>query len=186
MTHLVATLRLVAVTMLVCCVGYTAVIWTVANTLTPWTAAGHLLTNEAGETVGSRQIAQAFTQPEYFWPRLSAADYDASATGGSNLSPANPELVERLQPVLEAHGAEPGRPLPADLATASGSGMDPHILLDSAIYQAARVARARGLDEQALVQWLRNHADRPGAFLGSGAIVNVLETNIALDKGDAP
>ncbi len=183
MQHVITTIRLIGATMLVCCVGYTGLIWAIANAVTPWTAQGSMLTNDAGEIIGSDRIAQSFTQPHYFWPRPSAVDYNAAATGGSNLSPANPALVERLQPLLAAHGAGPDRPLPADLATASGGGLDPHITLEAALFQAPRVAAARGLDEARLKQWLTDNATTPGALLGSGPLVHVLNANIALDDG---
>lgn len=184
MNHVIVALRLVAVTMAVCCIGYTLVIWAIANTVTPWTAKGSLLTNDAGDVVGSASLAQAFTKPQYFWPRPSAVNYDASATGGSNLSPANPKLVERLLPILEANGVGPEHPLPVDMATASGSGMDPHITLEAALFQAPRIAQARGISEEALRKWLADHAETPGGILGSGSLVNVLESNLALDKGE--
>jgi K+-transporting ATPase ATPase C chain len=184
MRHVIVALRLMAVTVAVCCIGYTAVIWGVANAITPWTAKGSLLTNEAEEVVGSALIAQAFSEPKYFWPRPSAVNYDASATGGSNLSPANPALVDRLQPFLEAYTAGPDHPLPADLATASGSGMDPHITFEAARFQAPRVAQARGISDEVLLKWLADHAESPGGVLGSGSIVNVLKSNRALDNGE--
>lgn len=183
MNHVLTTLRLVAVTMLICCVCYTAAVWGIANAATPWTAQGSILTDSNGEVIGSAQVAQAFTQPQYFWPRLSAVDYNAAATGASNMSPANPKLAERLQPVLEQYGAGAANPLPADLATASGSGLDPHITLEAALYQAPRVAAARGLSEETLRQWLDERAARPGGVLGGARLIHVLETNLALDKG---
>ncbi|MBI2433218.1 MAG: K(+)-transporting ATPase subunit C [Candidatus Hydrogenedentes bacterium] len=184
MQHVITSVRLVVLTMLVCCAGYTAVIWGLAYAVTPWTAEGSLITDASGRVVGSARIAQEFTQARYFWPRPSAVGYNAAATGGSNLSPTNPKLVERLQPLLEAHGANAERPLPADLATASGSGLDPHITLAAARYQAPRVATARGLSEQELMQWLERRAETPGGLLGSGKLIHVLNTNLALDRGE--
>lgn len=184
MRHIVTTFRLIGVTMFVCCIGYTTLIWAIANAVTPWTARGSLFTNDTGEIIGSALLAQPFTEPRYFWPRPSAVDYNASATGGSNLSPASPALVARLQPLIEAHAATPDRPLPADLATASGGGLDPHITLEAAVYQVPRVANARHLDEAVLERWLKDHAETPGGILGSGPLVHVLRTNIALDRGE--
>ena len=184
MDHVLTTLRLVLVTMFICCVCYTAVVWSIANAATPWTAHGSILTDPNGQVIGSAQVAQAFTRPQYLWPRLSAVEYNAAASGGSNLSPANPKLIARLVPVLERYGANGEKPLPADLASASGSGLDPHITLDAALYQARRVAAARGLSEEALIQWLNERAVRPGGILGGARLIHVLETNIALDRGE--
>lgn len=184
MSQIIVTFRLVAATMLACCVGYTALVWVFANAVSPWTAQGSLIENSLGEVVGSAHLGQGFDEPQYFRPRLSAVDYNAAASGGSNLSPANPRLAERLKAVLAYYGVGHGRPLPADLATASGSGLDPDITLEAALHQAARVARARGLAEATLVAWLKFKAFRPGGLPGLGQLVRVLEVNRALDQGE--
>ncbi|MEN9061111.1 potassium-transporting ATPase subunit C [Ponticoccus litoralis] len=145
MSDFISGLRVAAATMAICVAGYTALILGFAQVVTPATANGSLVSNAEGEVVGSRLIAQAFTSPEYFWPRPSAVDYDAAGAGGSNLSPANPELTERAEALISAHGgATEERPIPADLVTASGAGLDPHISLEGALFQAERVATARG------------------------------------------
>ena len=144
--QLAACLRLMLVSAVILCVLYPLSILAVGRTFAPWTAQGSLLTNEQGQVVGSAQIAQAFTRPEYFWPRPSAVDYKADATGGSNLSPAGEALRQRALESLKILNATPQRKVPADLVTASGSGMDPHITLRAAHWQAERVARARGLE----------------------------------------
>jgi K+-transporting ATPase ATPase C chain len=138
--------------------------------------------DEDGEILGSRLIAQAFTSPEYFWPRPSAVNYDAAGAGGSNLSPANAELTERAEALIVAYGgATEERPIPADLVTASGAGLDPHISLEGALFQAPRVAEARGVAPSAIGSVVRRLAYAPGAFFTEGRIVNVLELNLALD-----
>ncbi|PRD39889.1 UNVERIFIED_CONTAM: kdpC [Trichonephila clavipes] len=168
--------------MVLCVGGYTALILGFAQVVTPATANGSLVTNGDGKIVGSRLIAQAFTSPQYFWPRPSAVDYDAAGAGGSNLSPANPELTERAAALIAAHGgATEERPIPADLVTASGAGLDPHISLEGALFQVARVARARGVEPSAVTTLVWNMAYAPGAFFTDGRIVNVLELNLALD-----
>lgn len=174
--------RLVAATMFVCCVLYTLAVYAVGQTFVPFTANGSLLYNDKGELVGSRAIAQAFTRPEYFRPRPSAVDYNAAATGGSNLSPTNPALRERAAETLKTLGATPDRKAPADLVTASGSGMDPDITYAAAEYQADRVAQARGLSRDAVMKLVDALAYRPGGLLSDGLLVNVLELNMALDK----
>ena len=127
------------------------------------------------------QIAQAFTRPEYFWPRPSAVDYAANATGGSNLSPAGEALRERALESLKSLEATPRRKAPADLVTASGSGMDPHITLKAAHWQAERVARARGLELPDVLELANSLAETPGGVLNSAPLVNVLKLNMALD-----
>ncbi len=182
MSDLLSGLRVTGATMAICVAGYTAVVLGLAHVITPATANGSLIINEHGEIIGSRLIAQAFTAPEYIWPRPSAVDYDAAGAGGSNLSPANPDLAERAARLIAAHGgATEERPIPADLVTASGAGLDPHISLDGALFQAPRVAKARGVAPSAVAGYIRRLAYAPGGSLTDGRIVNVLELNLMLD-----
>lgn len=174
--------RIVFATMFVCCMLYTLIILGIGRITVPYTANGSLLSNDQGEIIGSESIAQAFTRPEYIWPRPSAPDYDASATGGSNWSPTNPALRERAVKILDRMRVEKANPLPADLVTASGSGMDPHITLKAAQYQAARVAEARGIPVHSVQALLESHAGKTGGFLTPEPLVNVLLVNIALDR----
>lgn len=174
--------RMVLTTMVICCGVYTLLILGIGQIMVPYTANGSLLSNEQGEIIGSESIAQAFTRPEYIWPRPSAPDYDASATGGSNWSPTNPALRERAVKILDRMRVEEGNPLPADLVTASGSGMDPHITLKAAQYQIARVAEARGIPESSVQTVLENNTEKTGGLLTNEPLVNVLLVNIALDK----
>lgn len=179
--QLAACLRLMLVSAVILCVLYPLSILAVGRTFAPWTAQGSLLTNEQGQVVGSAQIAQAFTKPEYFWPRPSAVDYKADATGGSNLSPAGEALRQRALESLKILNATPQRKVPADLVTASGSGMDPHITLRAAHWQAERVAGARGLEPSDVVELTDSLAETPGGVLNSAPLVNVLKLNMALD-----
>ncbi|MDA8139082.1 MAG: potassium-transporting ATPase subunit KdpC [Desulfobacteraceae bacterium] len=176
-----ASLRSVLATMAVCAGLYPLVIWGLGQILTPQSAGGSLVRNGQGQIVGSALIAQAFTRPEYFWPRSSAVDYNAAAAGGSNLSPTNPELRTRAVVLVKHYGATAGAPLPADLVTASGSGLDPHITLAAARYQAARVAAARGMPLAEVEALLAKHSFRPGGALTAKPLVNVLIVNMALD-----
>jgi K+-transporting ATPase ATPase C chain len=160
------------------------VILGIAHVTTPDTAQGSLITNADGTVVGSRLIAQAFSEPHYFWPRPSAADYNASAAAGSNKSPTSSELTERGQELVGRYGATTQSPLPADLAAASGGGLDPHISERAAVYQAARVAQARGLETSRIEAMIAERAFAPGGFLTPDRIVNVLELNLALDALD--
>ncbi|MHB2267335.1 potassium-transporting ATPase subunit C [Aliihoeflea sp. PC F10.4] len=178
---LLASLRITVATMGICVVGYATVVWAFAQAVTPDTAEGSLIVAEAGTVVGSRQIAQAFTQPGYFWPRPSAVDYDGAGAGGSNWSPTSPDVAARGEDVVATYGATADNPLPADLAAASGAGLDPHISEAGALYQVPRIAEARGFKIGAVEDLVRREASAPGGFLGPDRIVNVLELNLALD-----
>lgn len=181
-SQLVTSVRVVIFTMLVCCGLYTLLIYGIGQAVTPHTAEGSLITDARGKVIGSELIAQKFTRPEYFWPRPSASDYNAAGSAGSNLSPTNPKLRERALGIIGAVGAAPGNPVPADIVTASGGGLDPHITLEAAMYQAKRVADARGLTEEEVKGFIESHASRPGGMLTPEPLVNVLILNIELDK----
>lgn len=176
------SIRIVLFTMVVCCLLYPLVILGIGQILTPSSAGGSLVSNGRGEIVGSKLIAQKFDRPEYFWPRPSAVDYDAAAAGGSNLSPTNPELRERAKTLVARFKASAADPIPADLVTASGSGLDPDITLAAAKYQAGRVAAARGLSIETTMELLAKHAHRPGGRLTPQPLVNVLLMNLELDQ----
>jgi len=181
-TQAVTSIRIVLVTMVICCLLYPLVVLGIGQTLTPNSANGSLVRNGRGEIVGSKLIAQKFDRPEYFWPRPSAVDYNAAAAGGSNLSPTNPELRERAKTLIASFKATAEDPIPADLVTASASGLDPNITLAAARYQAGRVAASRGLSKETLMELLDRYARRPGGVLTPQPLVNVLLVNMALDR----
>lgn len=165
---------------------YPAVVTGIAQGLFPYQAGGSLIVGD-GKVVGSALIGQPFSAPGDFWGRLSATapmPYNAAASTGSNLGPTNPALAEAARARIAAlRDADPGNvaAVPVDLVTASGSGLDPHISLAAAEYQAARVARVRGLPLQRVRQLIAAHTERPPlAVLGDPA-VNVLTLNLALD-----
>jgi potassium-transporting ATPase KdpC subunit len=167
-------------------VAYPLVVTGIAQAVFPFQAQGSLVVKE-GKVIGSALIGQPFDDPKYFWSRPSAtspfAD-NAGSSSGSNLSPTNPDLIKAVQGRVDAlRAADPGNtaPVPVDLVTASGSGLDPHISPAAALYQVARVARARKLDAAAVRQLVQRHIEgRSVGFLGEPR-VNVLALNLALD-----
>jgi K+-transporting ATPase ATPase C chain len=185
MDSFLAAIRVAVATMIVCVAGYAVVIWGIAQVVTSDTANGSLIRGTDGTVIGSRLIAQKFTKPEYFWPRPSAAGkdgYDARSAAGSNKSPTSTDVADRAKGIVEAYGATPENPLPPELAAASGGGLDPHISEHAALYQAPRVAAARGLTEAQVEELIRRQAFSPGAFFTPDRLVNVLELNLALDR----
>jgi K+-transporting ATPase ATPase C chain len=137
-----------------------------------------------GKAYGSELIGQPFDDPKYFWGRLSAAGYNAAASSGSNYGPANPLLIAVVQARIDnLKAADPDNisPIPVDLVTASGSGLDPHISVAAAFYQVHRVAQARGLSDEAVRAIVNQYSEgRQLGFLGEPR-VNVLELNLVLD-----
>ncbi len=163
--------------------GYPLVVTGVAGVLFPHQAGGSLILKD-GKVIGSELIAQSFTSDRYFRPRPSAAGngYDATSSGGSNLAQSNAKLVARMQGDIDKLAKESGgKPVPIDLVTASGSGLDPDITPDAAYFQAPRVAKARELsEEQVRTLIAQQTTPRQLAVLGEPR-VNVLELNLALD-----
>ena len=158
----------------------------VAQVIFPGKANGQLIRRGDGVIIGSRIIGQPFSGPGYFHSRPSAAGvagYDAGASSGSNLGPTNKTLLDRVNSDVEKFQAEnPGKPVPIDLVTTSASGLDPHISLAAAEFQAPRVARERGLGENDVRQVVAAHSEgRQFGFLGEPR-VNVLELNLDLDS----
>lgn len=145
----------------------------------------------SGRVIGSELIGQTFTRPEYFHPRPSAAGakgYDATASGGSNYGPTNKKLIERVKSAAEnfrKNNPDFTGPIPADLLTASASGLDPHISPAAARAQAARIARARGMTPDEVRQLVTEFTEAPDLGILGEARVNVLKLNLALD-GRAP
>jgi K+-transporting ATPase ATPase C chain len=158
----------------------------VAQVVFPQQANGSLLIQN-GKPVGSVLIGQSFDDPKYFWGRLSATSpypFNASASGGSNLGPTNQALIDEVQARIDAlRTADPNNqtPIPVDLVTSSGSGLDPNISVASALYQIPRVARVRGLSETQVRALVEQYTEgRQFGFIGEPR-VNVLELNLALD-----
>src|SRR5580698_1058052 len=167
-------------------VVYPLVVTGVAQLAFPTQASGSILLRD-GKPVGSALIGQSFSDPKHFWSRPSATapqPYNGLASGGSNLGPLNPALTDGIKSRIDAlHAADPTNktPIPVDLVTASGSGLDPDISLAAAYYQAPRIARERGLAPRTVETLIATHAR--GRWLGilGEPRVNVLDLNLALD-----
>ncbi len=191
MNYILAQLRIsliavLALAILLCGV-YPVIVWGLGQVLFPDMANGSLI-KVNGNIIGSKLLAQNFTGTQYFHPRPSSAGdmgYDGLNSGGSNLGPTSKKLIEGVKHRVAAYRAENNLPadvpVPADAVTASASGLDPHISLKNSFLQAARIAKARGLSEEAVKQKIRiNTEGRDLGFLGEPR-VNVLKLNLALD-----
>ncbi len=168
-------------------VGYPLAITGISQIVFPHQANGSLITKN-GQVIGSDLIGQNFTKPEYFQPRPSAAGndgYDATASGGSNYGATNQKLIDRMKASVDKfHKDNPDYhgPIPADLLTASASGLDPDISPASAQVQIARVAKARGISADQLSQLVAQYTKAPDLGLLGEPRVNVLKLNLALDQ----
>ncbi len=186
MKNLVTAVLMTVVTTILLGLIYPLVVTGLAQVIFPDKANGQLLRAADGSVVGSRLIGQPFSSPGYFRSRPSAAGpngYDAGASSGSNLGPTNQKLIDRIKGDVEKLQAEnPGKPVPIDLVTTSGSGLDPDISPAAAEFQVPRVARERGLSETAVRSIVAVHTEgRQFGFLGEPR-VNVLELNLDLDN----
>jgi K+-transporting ATPase ATPase C chain len=181
--NLLIALWLTLVTTVMFGVVYPLAITALAQVLFPGRANGQLIERN-GKIVGSRIIGQSFTGPSYFHSRPSSAGtgYDPTSSSGSNLGPTNKLLIERVKTDVQKLQAEnPPVPIPVDLVTTSGSGLDPHIYPAAAEFQIPRVAHSRGIKEDDVRNLVRKHTkDRDLGFLGEPR-VNVLELNLELD-----
>jgi len=164
---------------------YPAVVTGVASAVFPNQAKGSFIVDKNGKEIGSRLIGQPFSDPKYVWPRPSATSdfgYNPMASGGSNSGPTNPDFIKTVGDRVKAlHDTGVTGSIPADLVEASASGLDPHISLEAARLQIPRVAKARGMSEEAVQKLILSNTDeRQLSFLGEPR-VNVLLVNVALD-----
>jgi potassium-transporting ATPase KdpC subunit len=178
------SIRFTIVTTLLLGLAYPLLITGLASMLFHHNAEGSLIERN-GQVIGSRLIAQGFSSDRYFHPRPSAAGngYDATSSSGTNLAQSNSKLAQRMQGDIDKVAAQdPGHPVPIDMVTTSGSGLDPDITPDNAYFQAARVAEARGVNIDRIRAMIKDHTQQRELGVLGEPRVNVLELNLALDE----
>lgn len=184
--EIISAFRACVITFGLCSIVYPVAVWGVGQMAFPEQAAGSLIRDREDRVIGSELIAQAFKSDRYFFSRPSAVDYKADAAGGANLGSKNPGLRKQIAERASNFKADEKSPVPVDLVTASGSGLDPHISPEAALYQAQRVAMARKLSVEQIRSLIERFTQRSGAMIGAPPRVNVLLLNLALDQFEAP
>ncbi|HSE87483.1 MAG TPA: potassium-transporting ATPase subunit KdpC [Candidatus Binatia bacterium] len=181
-------IRTTIVTIVLTGLVYPFVMTGIAQILFPWRANGSLVKDDKSEVVGSELIAQGFANPAYLQPRPSTAGekgYDAASSSGSNLGPTSKKLQDRIKKDLrrlKEENPDAAGPVPADLVTASGSGLDPHISPQGALWQVPRVAKARGISTERVEAVVTANVERRTFGILGEPRVNVLLVNLALDR----
>lgn len=182
--YILQSIRLTAVLMVLLCVVYPLIV-AFAGGFAEGNGGGEKLTKN-GKVVGYALLGQSFTKPEYFWGRPSAVGYNAAGSAGSNKGPSNPDYLQqvsdRIDTLLKYNPTIKKADIPADMITASGSGLDPNISEQGAIIQIRRVAAARNLDEKAVVELVVKNTQGPLWGMFGPTSVNVLKLNLALDE----
>ena len=182
--HIFPALKLTLLSLVLLVVVYPALVWAVAQ-FAP--NKGRVVFSEKnGKTVGAANVGQKFTEDKYFWSRPSAVDYNAAGSGGSNKGPSNPDylaqVAARIDTFLVHNPAVKRADVPAELVTASGSGLDPHLSPEGALVQVERVARARKIPVEKVVALVESQTEKPLLGLFGPAKINVLALNLALDS----
>jgi potassium-transporting ATPase KdpC subunit len=185
--HIIPALRLTLVCLLFFCGIYTLLIWGIAQA-SPGKGEGETVSVN-GKVVGYKLEGQNFSNDQYFWSRPSAVGYNAAGSGGSNKGPTNPDYLKDVTSRIDSflvHNKTVSRiDIPSELVTASGSGLDPDISREAAYVQVARVAKTRGISEEAVKSIVEKHIDRPLLGLMGTERINVLSLNIDLDMSSA-
>ncbi|TKC07228.1 potassium-transporting ATPase subunit KdpC [Pedobacter frigoris] len=181
--YILQSIRLTAVLMVLLCVVYPLVV-AFAGGFSKGKGGGEKLTKN-GKVVGYALLGQSFTKPEYFWGRPSAVGYNAAGSGGSNKGPSNPDYLQqvsdRIDTLLKYNQTIKKADIPADMVTASGSGLDPNISEQGAIIQIKRIAAVRQLDERTVAELVVKNTQGPLLGMFGPTSVNVLKLNLALD-----
>lgn len=184
MKNFLISLKITIAFCVVLFVGYVMVLWGVASFTQPNAGRAEVVTLN-NKVVGASNVGQVFTKTHYFWSRPSNVDYDGSGSGGSNKGNTNPDyLVEvstRIDSFLVAHPYLNRSEVPSEMVTASGSGLDPHLSVASAMVQAQRVAEARGTNVTDIIKIIETVQEKP---LIGPAFINVLKLNVSLDEAD--
>lgn len=182
--YFMQSLKLTLVMIIICAAIYPLAVAGVAK-FAPGGGKGETVTVN-GKVVGYANIGQKFTEDKYFWSRPSAVDYNAAGSAGSNKGPSNPDYLKTVQDRIDTFLAHnPGiqkQEIPAELVTASGSGLDPDLSPAAANIQAKRIAAARGINEQDVLALINKQTEKPLLGLLGPAKVNVLQLNVALDQ----
>ena len=182
--YLIPSIRITLVLTIVLCVIYPVSIM-LAGKLSKGAGNGETIVVN-GKVVGYANVGQSFTKPQYFWGRPSAVAYNAAGSAGSNKGPSNPDYLKdvknRIDTLLKYHPYLKKSDIPADMVTASGSGLDPDISADAAKIQVKRVAQYRKLDEQKVAALVNSHIEQPLLGMFGPSKVNVLKLNVALDE----
>ena len=182
--YILQSIRLTAVLMVLLCIIYPLVV-AFAGSFSKGQGGGEKITKN-GKVVGYALLGQSFTKPEYFWGRPSAVDYNAAGSGGSNKGASNQEYLrqvsDRIDTLLKYNPALKKADIPADMVTASGSGLDPNISEQGAIMQIKRIAEVRNLDEKVVAELVAKNIQEPLLGLFGPTSVNVLKLNLALDE----
>jgi K+-transporting ATPase ATPase C chain len=182
--YIIQSLRLTAVLMVLLCVIYPLIV-AFAGGFSKGNGGGEKI-RKNGKVVGYALLGQSFTNQEYFWGRPSAVDYNAAGSAGSNKGPSNPDYLkqvsDRIDTLLKYNPTVKKSDIPADMVTASGSGLDPNISEQGASIQIRRVAAARKLDEKKVIALVKNNTQAPWLGMFGPSSVNVLKLNLALDS----